>query len=82
MPLLIWKIEDEGRKTRDSIGLWSMFVMLFIAMMHMVSTPSVNAPSPACCPECPVVSDWVMAKCYADDFVKNARDEWVRVTKK
>ena len=82
VPLLIWKIEDEGRKTREYIGLWSVCVMLFIAMMHMVSTPSVNAPSPACCPECPVVSDWTMIHCFANEFVKNARDEWVRVTKK
>ncbi len=82
VPLLIWKIEDEGRKTRDSIGLWAVFVMLFIAMMHMISTPSVDAPSPACCPECPDVSDWTMIHCFANEFVKNAADEWVRITKK
>ena len=82
VPTLIWMIEDEGRKTREYIALWAVFVMLFIAMMHMVSTPSVNAPSPACCPECPVVSDWTMIHCFANEFVKNARDEWVRVTKK
>ena len=82
VPTLIWKIEDEGRKTREYIGLWAVFVMLFIAMMHMVSTPSVNAPSPACCPECPVVSDWTMIHCFANEFVKNAADEWVRITKK
>ena len=81
VPTLIWKIEGEGRKTRDSIALWSVFVMLFIAMLYMVHAPA-PAASPACCPECPVVNDWIVAKCFADEFVKNARDEWVRFTKK
>jgi hypothetical protein len=76
------EMRREQRITREYIGLWAVFVMLFIAMMHMVSTPSVDAPSPACCPECPDVSDWTMIHCFANEFVKNARDEWVRVTKK
>lgn len=63
VPLLIWKIEDEGRKTRDSIGLWAVFVMLFIAMLYMVhAPPSVCVSSPACAPitECASVipSKW------------------------
>ena len=71
----------QQREMRDSIGLWAVFVMLFIAMLYMVHAPA-PAASPACCPECPVVNDWVVAKCFADEFVKNARDEWVRITKK
>ena len=71
----------QQREMRDYIGLWAVFVMLFIAMLYMVHAPA-PAASPACCPECPVVNDWVVAKCFADEFVKNARDEWVRITKK
>ena len=71
----------QQREMRDYIGLWAVFVMLFIAMLYMVHAPA-PAASPACCPECPVVNDWVVAKCFADEFVKNARDEWVRFTKK
>jgi hypothetical protein len=60
---LIWKIEDEGRKTRDYIGLWAVFVMLFIAMLYMVhAPPSVCVSSSACAPitECASVipSKW------------------------
>ena len=75
----------QQREMRKYIALWALFVMfvviLFIAILDMVHAP-VPAASPACCPECPVVNDWVVAKCFADEFVKNARDEWVRFTKK
>ena len=75
----------QQREMRKYIGLWALFVMfvviLFITILDMVHAPA-PAASPACCPECPVVNDWVVAKCFADEFVKNARDEWVRFTKK
>ena len=53
----------QQRETRDSIGLWAVFVMLFIAMLYMVHVPpSVCVSSPACAPitECASVipSKW------------------------
>jgi hypothetical protein len=75
----------QQREMRKYIALWALFVMfvviLFIAILDMVQVPA-PAASPACCPECLVVNDWIVAKCFADEFVKNARDEWVRFTKK
>ena len=53
----------QQRETRDYIGLWAMFVMLFIAMLYMVHTPPpVGVSSPVCAPitECATVipSKW------------------------
>ena len=53
----------QQRETRDSIGLWAVFVMLFIAMLYMVhAPPSVCVSSSACAPitECASVipSKW------------------------
>ena len=41
----------QHRETRDSIALWALFVMLFIAMLYMVhAPPSVCVSSSACAP--------------------------------
>jgi hypothetical protein len=73
---------SEQEKTRVFIMNWAIFMVVFIFAMaivvfNMLKKPAVCEP----CRECAVVNDWMMAKCFAHDWYKNARDEWVRITK-
>jgi hypothetical protein len=70
----------EQEKTRVFIMTWAIFMVVFIFAMaivvfNMLKKPAVCEP----CRECAVVNDWMMAKCFAHDWSKTARDEWVRI---
>ena len=79
-------VPAQARETRSELWvLLVMFVAIFVvAMMCVFDTPPVCAPPPVCaappvCAEYPVVNDWVMIKCFAGEWAKNSRDEWVRI---
>ena len=82
-------VPAQARETRSDLWvLLVMFVAIFVvAMMCVFDTPPVCAAPPVCavcaappvCAEYPVVSVWVMIKCFAGEWVKNSRDEWVRI---
>ena len=65
----------------------AMVVLIFVMTIVVVSHVHVlvyTLKEPAVCEPCleyAVVSDWMIAKCFANDWYKNARDEWVRITK-
>jgi hypothetical protein len=73
---------SEQEKTRVFIMNWAIFMVVFIFAMAIVVFNTLKKPA-VCepCRECAVVNDWMMAKCFAHDWYKNARDEWVRITK-
>ena len=82
-------VPAQARETRSDLWvLLVMFVAIFVvAMMCVFDTPPVCTPPPVCvvcaappvCAEYPVVSVWVMIKCFAGEWAKNSRDEWVRI---
>ena len=82
-------VPAQARETRSDLWvLLVMFVAIFVvAMMCVLDTPPVCTPPPVCavcaappvCAEYPVVSVWVMIKCFAGEWAKNSRDEWVRI---
>jgi hypothetical protein len=79
----------EQEKMRVYMKNWAVMMAVFVFLMtiivvrhvhvtvYMLKEPAVCEP----CRECAVVNDWIMAKCYANDWYKNARDEWVRIIK-
>ena len=90
-----WLIERAAQETRWFTAQCTMVVLLFIFALfalkdfHALWTPvfSTTPPVPPVCVPCrecvsSQIGDWVIAKCYAHEWVKNARNEWVRISAK
>ena len=90
-----WVIDRAAAETRWFTAQCTMVVFLFIVAhfllnyFHALWTPvcAMTPPVPPVCAPCrecvsSQIGDWVIAKCYAHEWVKNTHDEWVRISAK